>query len=127
MFNYLRGPNPMSASDISFLSERMAQNGKSPFLGTSYLNGATPQNDYAPSEPYTVTVSENPYSYEVQGVAKLFVKSGGGDSPRAIAMRQAKDGKWYCGNTARCFSTYGSRNPQTHGRPEDLRGYRSHD
>ena len=95
MLNYLRGPNPMSARDISFLSERMAQNGKAPFLGASYLNGATPQNDYAPSEPYTVTVSDNPYSYEVQGVTKLFVKSGGGDSPRAVAMRQAKDGKWY--------------------------------
>ena len=95
MINYLRGPNPLAAREIQFLSDRMAQNNKAPFLGASYFNGATPQNEYAPSEPYTVTVSENPYSYDQQGCAKLFVKSGGGDSPRSVTLRQAKDNKWY--------------------------------
>lgn len=95
MINFLRGPNPMSPRDVSFLADRMAQNSKAGFLGASYFNGATPQNDYTPAEPYTVTVSENPYSYDTQGCAKLFVKSGGGDSPRAVTSRLAKDGKWY--------------------------------
>lgn len=95
MLNFLRGPNVMSARDISFLTERMTQNNKAGFLGASYLNGATPQNDYTPAEPYVITISENPYSYEMQGCAKLFVKSGGGDSPRSVTMRQAKDNKWY--------------------------------
>jgi len=95
MINYLRGPNPMSQHDILFLRDRMAQNNKAAFLGASYFNGATPQNDYSPSEPYTVTVSEHPYSYINEGIASLHVRSGGADSPRAIATRLAKDGKWY--------------------------------
>ena len=95
MINYLRGPAPLSNRDIGFLADRMAQNDKAGFLGRSYFDGATPENDYAPSEPYTVTISENPYSYETEGSAKLFIKSGGGDSPRPISLRLAKDDKWY--------------------------------
>ena len=95
ILNYLRGPNAMSPRDISFLADRMAQNSKAGFLGASYFDGATPENDYTPAKPYTITVSENPYSYATEGCAKLFIKSGGGDSPRPVAMRLAKDGKWY--------------------------------
>ena len=65
------------------------------YVPRSYFNGATPQNDYLPSQPYAVKVSENPYSYQNQGYAKLFVKSGGADSPREITLRMTKDGKWY--------------------------------
>jgi len=95
MLNYLKGPKPLANPEISFLATRMAQNNKSGFLGASYFNGATPQNDYSPSEPYTVTVSENPYSYTNQGYAVLYIKSGGADSPRPLTMRQSKDEKWY--------------------------------
>jgi hypothetical protein len=95
MLNHLKGPQPLSAYDISFIADRMAQNGKIDFIAESYFNGATPQNNYTPTEPYTVVVSENPYSYQEQGYAKLYLQSGGADSPRPVNMRQAKDGKWY--------------------------------
>ena len=95
MINYLRGPNPMTQRDLLFLRDRMAQNDKAGFLGASYFDGAAPGNDYTPAKPYVVTVSENPYSYSSDGYAKLFIKSGGGDSPRSITLRLAKDGKWY--------------------------------
>jgi hypothetical protein len=95
MIYFLKGPAPLSNRDISFLSDRMSQNNKATFLGASHLNGATPQNEYAPSEPYTVTVSEDTYSYQQAGYANLKIRSGGADSPRSISMRQAKDGKWY--------------------------------
>jgi hypothetical protein len=95
MINFLKGPVPLSNRDISFLSDRMLQNKKAPFLGASYLNGATPQNEYTPVEPYTVTVSEDTYSYQQDGYASLKIRSGGADNPRPITMRQAKDGKWY--------------------------------
>jgi hypothetical protein len=65
------------------------------YVPRSYFKGATPANDYKPDEPYTITVSENPYSYDDQGYAKLYLQSGGADSPRPIQLRQAKDGKWY--------------------------------
>ena len=95
MLNYLRGPNTMSQRDVSFLSERMSQNKKWGFLGASYFKGAGPKHNYMPSMPYTVTVSENPYSYTNQGHATLYIKSVGADSPRPVTLRQAKDGKWF--------------------------------
>jgi len=61
----------------------------------SYYDGATPENNYEPSEPYTITVSDNPYSYQDEGYATLHLKSGGADSPRQVKLRLAKDGKWY--------------------------------
>ncbi|MCL2159909.1 MAG: hypothetical protein FWH48_10920 [Oscillospiraceae bacterium] len=95
MINYLKGPNPLSNRELQFIADRMSQNNKAGFIGASYFNGATPQNDYTPSQPYTVTVSENPYSYDNQGYANLYIKSGGADSARPVNLRQAKDGKWY--------------------------------
>jgi hypothetical protein len=97
MLNFLKGPNPLSNRDVSFLSDRMSQNNKAPFLGASYFKGATPQNEYKPAQPYTVTVSENTYSNDRkgEGYVVLYIKSGGADAPRSITMRQAKDDKWY--------------------------------
>ena len=91
--DFLRGPRPLSGVDKQFINDRF-MDGKD-YLMRSYFNGATPQNDYAPSEPHTVTVSENPYSRDNAGYLKLFIRSGGADSPREIVLRNAKDGKWY--------------------------------
>ena len=95
MINFLKGPQALSNQDISFLADRMAQNGKAAFIAESYFNGASHKNDYQPSHPFTINVSEGPYSYQEQGYASLWVTSGGADAPRSIKMRQAKDGKWY--------------------------------
>jgi hypothetical protein len=97
MLNHLKGPAPLSNRDVAFLADRMSQNSKAPFLGASYFNGATPKNEYAPSKPYTVTVSENTYSNDrkAEGYITLYIRSGGADAARSITMRQAKDGKWY--------------------------------
>ena len=92
MLNFLRGPRPMSGIDVNFIRDRFMDKD---YVPRSYLKGATPENDYTPQQPYTVVVSENPYSYENKGYAKLFVTSGGADSPREILLREAKDGKWY--------------------------------
>lgn len=92
MVNYLRGPRPLSNMDISFIKDRFRD---SDYVPRSYFKGATPQNDYMPSQPYTVKVAENPYSYTNENYAKLFVFSGGADNPRELTMRKAKDGKWY--------------------------------
>ena len=92
MLDFLRGPRPLSNYDKQFIRDRFMDKD---YVPRSYFNGATPQNDYLPSQPYAVKVSENPYSYQNQGYAKLFVKSGGADSPREITLRMTKDGKWY--------------------------------
>ena len=92
MLEFLRGPRPMSEMDRQFIRDRFMDKD---YVPRSYFKGALPQNDYLPSEPYTVTVSTNPYSYEQEGYAKLFLTSGGADSPRSVQLRLAKDGKWY--------------------------------
>lgn len=92
MLDILRGPRPLSVMDKQFIADRFRDKD---YVPRSYFEGATPQNNYQPTVPYTVTVSENPYSYQNEGYATLYVNSGGADSPRSIQLRLAKDGKWY--------------------------------
>ena len=65
------------------------------YVPRSYFLGASPANDYTPQTPYTIRVFDGPYSYNTQGMAKLFLQSSGADSPRPIELRLAKDGRWY--------------------------------
>ncbi len=92
MIDFLRGPRPMNGSDKSFIADRFRDKD---YVPRSYFAGATPNNDYQPSVPYTVEVRENQYTYATDGIAKLFIPSGGADDPRPIQLRKAKDGKWY--------------------------------
>lgn len=92
MLDFLRGPRPLNGADKQFIADRFRAKD---YVPRSYFVGSTPENDYQPNAPYTVEVSENQYSYEEQGIAKLFISSGGADSPRPIKLRKAKDGKWY--------------------------------
>lgn len=93
MLNWLRGPRPLSNHELSFLKDRF-MDGKV-YVPFSYFKGAVPDNDYTPSEPFMLTVSSNPYSDDNEGYKKLFVSSGGADSPRAIVLRRRGDGKWF--------------------------------
>ena len=92
MLKYLKGPSELTPYQQQFIRDRFMD---SDYVPRSYFVGATPQNDYTPSIPWTVRISENPYSYQNAGYARLFLNSGGADSPRYIDLRQAKDGKWY--------------------------------
>lgn len=92
MLNMLRGPRPLSNHEISFIADRFRDKD---YVPRSYFEGATPDNDYEPQAPYTIVVSDGPYSYQNEGYAKLYIRSGGADSPREVLLRQAKDGKWY--------------------------------
>ncbi len=108
MLNYLRGPRPLSEFEKQFIRDRF-MDGKD-YIPRSYLKGAVPANDYTPDVPYVLEVSENPYSYANQGYAKLFLKSGGADSPREIVLRLAKDNKWYLWDQ---FLLSGIREPES--------------
>lgn len=107
MVNYLRGPRPLSGYDQSFIKDRFRD---SDYVPRSYFEGATPQNDYQPQAPYRVRVSDNPYSYQNQGYATLYIRSGGADSPRSVQLRLAKDGKWYLWEQ---FILVGIRQPES--------------
>ena len=107
MVNYLKGPRPLSGGDISFIADRFRD---SDYVPRSYFEGSTPANDYTPAEPYTIVVSENPYSYQNEGYATLYITSGGADSPRSVQIRKAKDGKWYLWEQ---FILVGIRQPES--------------
>ena len=91
--DFLRGPRPLSNFDKQFIADRF-MDGKD-YVPRSYFNGATPQNNYTPAQPLTLRVTAGPYAFAQEGFAKLELRSGGADSPRAVQLRKAKDGKWY--------------------------------
>jgi len=91
MLNWLRGPRPLSNQDISFLNDRFREGYHVPF---SYFSGATPENDYTPAQPYTLTVEAGPYADANAGYKKLHIRSGGADNPREIVLRQKGNGTW---------------------------------
>lgn len=93
MLNWLRGPRPLSNHELSFLKDRF-MDGKT-YVPFSYFKGATPDNDYTPTQPFTVTFYTNPYSDANEGYKKLFVDSGGADNAREIVLRMRGDGKWF--------------------------------
>lgn len=90
--NILKGPQPLSNYDISWFKDRLR--GKS-YLPYVYFEGASPQNNYIPAQPYTVKFYPDPRpEYCQEGYQKLFVKNAGFDSPRYFLLRQ-KGGNWY--------------------------------
>lgn len=101
MLNFLKGPAEVSGYEKQFIRERLQ--GKA-YIPRSYLAGATPQNGYQPTTPYTVTVIENPYSFDNENWATLYVSSGGADNPRTIKLRKKPStGQWFL-NDIQCLS-----------------------
>jgi len=101
MLNRLKGPPPVSPIEQQFIQERLAGKG---YKGRSYLTGATPQNNYQPTVPYRVVVSENPYSFDNENWATLYVTSGGADDPRPIKLRKKPStGQWFL-NDIQCLA-----------------------
>lgn len=92
MLNFLRGPRPLSPYEVQFLRDRLR--GKA-YVPRSYLAGTTPQNNYTPSVPYSVTVSDSPYSYTNEGYATLYIRSSGADSERSVQLRCKGNQQWF--------------------------------
>ena len=92
MLNWLRGPRPLNGQEISFLNDRFR--GGKEYLPFSYFKGATPDNNYTPSQPFTLVIQSDHTSGAEAGYCKLFIPCGGADSPRPIKLRQKGDGQW---------------------------------
>ena len=93
LLNFLRGPRPLNGQDISFIKDRF-RGGARNYIIFSYFAGATPENNYTPAQPYTVTVTSDPHSYDEENYARLYIACGGADSPRHIKLRKKADGQW---------------------------------
>ncbi|MBR3057022.1 MAG: hypothetical protein IKG93_03540 [Clostridiales bacterium] len=95
MLNYLKGPQPLTPYEISFIADRFRD---SDYVPRSYLNGATPQNNYMPQRPYSVTVYETPHSRDNlnEGYLTIYITSGGADNPRSVRLRtKPSTGEWF--------------------------------
>ena len=101
MLDFLKGPENVSEYEKQFIKERLKDKFYKPF---SFFNGATPENGYKPSTPYTITIYETPYSFDNENWATLWVKSGGGDNMRSIKLRKKPStGQWFL-NEIQCLS-----------------------
>lgn len=90
MIDVLRGPQPMSDGDKSFMKERFSDK---LYLPDAYFEGAKPANDYKTEAPYVImvydVVTEAP-----EGYAYGEVMTAGAENPRRITLRE-KDGNFY--------------------------------
>jgi len=101
MLEFLNGPDDAGRYQRQYFDERIK--GKA-YKVTSFFDGATTENDYKPSTPYTITVYENPYSFDEENWATMYVKSSGADSPRPVKLRKKPStGQWFI-NDIQCFS-----------------------
>ncbi len=92
MIDLLKGPRKMSTMEKQFIRDRMMDQAE--YIAKSYFEGASPENNYIPDMPLTISVDEDPYTYAQQGYAKVLVQSAGADSPRAVVLRQ-KGEQWF--------------------------------
>ena len=93
MLNFLKGPEPLSNLEKSHIHDRMEGKG---YKARSFFVGATPENNYTPATPYKIHVLANPSSFENEGWATLWLKSGGGDNERPVKLRKKPStGQWF--------------------------------
>lgn len=93
MLNFLKGPEEVSTYEKQFIRERLKDKYYKTF---SFFKGTRPDNNYTPTKPYSVTVSSNPYSFDNDGWATLYLTSSGADSPRPVKLRKKPStGEWF--------------------------------
>ena len=94
MLDYLRGPRPLSEMDKQFLRDRF-MDGKN-YIPRSYFDGSTVENNYTPSVPYTLTMSDSHARIAEEGYHIMDLKSAGADSTRTVTLRnKPSTGEWF--------------------------------
>ncbi|MBO4261277.1 MAG: hypothetical protein J5921_01505 [Clostridia bacterium] len=93
MLDYLNGPEPVTPYTRTFMHDRLKDK---EFVVASFFKGSSVANDYTPTEPYTIDVKANPYSFDNENYATLWLRSSGADNERSIALRKKPStGEWF--------------------------------
>lgn len=93
MVRYLKGPEGLSEFEKQFLNDRMSD---ADYVPRSFFAGASVQNNYQPSLPYTLTFETVPASFPDETHATLYIRSAGADNPRNASMRlKPSTGQWF--------------------------------
>ncbi|MBR3075401.1 MAG: hypothetical protein IKH11_06570 [Bacteroidales bacterium] len=94
MLDWLKGPDSLSVAERQHIADRF-MDGKY-YKVRSFFDGATPANNYTPSTPLRIQVSSNPYSFDNENWATLYLSSGGADNPRPVRLRKKPStGQWF--------------------------------
>ena len=94
MLNFLRGPRPLSPMEEQFIRDRF-MDGKD-YIPRSYFKGAVPENEYQPSQPYTIEIADSHAQIAEEGYKRFDLRSGGADSPRQVTVRnKPSTGEWF--------------------------------
>ena len=93
MLDFLNGPTDMNTYTRQFIRERLE--GKQ-YKTFSFFEGTSPKNNYQAKAPYKIQVSTNPYTYQDENYATLYLQSSGADNPRPIKLRKKPStGQWF--------------------------------
>ena len=66
-------PRPLSNYEIQFIRDRLMDK---QYLPLAYFDGATPENNYTPSEPYTLRLYADPRPQDCEaGYLRLYLKT----------------------------------------------------
>ena len=109
MLEYINGPEDVSGFDINFIKEQIKQY---PYLMRSYFNGTSVDNNYEVKN-VSINVKVNAYSKDEAGYIKLWFKSTGADSERALTLRQkASTKEWFLSSDSYKGLMAGIRTPK---------------
>ena len=94
MLRFLSGPRDLTPFERQFINDRF-MDGRD-YIPRSYFAGAVPENDYTPTEPYTLYLYDDIHSHSDAHYSGVLLLSGGADSPRQIRLRlKPSEGRWY--------------------------------
>ena len=94
MLQFLSGPRTLSPMDWQFINDRF-MDGKG-YIPRSYFIGASPENDYTPSKPFSIKIFDDPNSVSGTDYYTVFLLSGGADSKRQVRLRlKPSTGQWF--------------------------------
>ena len=103
MLEYLNGPATWSQNQKELVNRRLLKNKDNKgYITFAFFDGATPANSYQPTKPYTIRVTSTDNTFTQDGGyqwAKVFLHSGGADSPVPITFRYKESiGRWFVTN-----------------------------
>ncbi len=94
MLQFIAGPRELTPRTWNFVRDRF-MDGKG-YFARSYFHGTSPENDYTPSMPYTLTVYDNPNGHTDPNYFGMMLQSSGADGRRPVTVRlKASTGQWF--------------------------------
>lgn len=95
IIKYLKGPFHFTDEDLINFKQKFQ--GKY-YVPRSYLQGATPDNNYTPTKPYTINLSISDYYKSDENdeyMAKVYIDSACGLKPGVLFLKKTSSNMWH--------------------------------